>query len=272
MIEIPPESFDKVSELFHAARFGALTAATIEGGHPGRLFVDHPDNPQTALLCTRVGYYFLAGGPGGPEFLDWLGAAFSQELIPQQFAATGEQECLLFYPDASWRDPLAEALAEFHPKLLRKKRMVYDASASITVPGPLPEHYQLVFYDAALLEHNHDLAAEVTLFFGSVQAFIARSLGCAVLTPAGTVASSCHAVLIGAGEAEISVATAPEYRRRGFARRTAWEFMNACHSRGLTPVWGCFPENTPSVRLAYSLGFRDQIDQPFYLFQQRNGG
>jgi hypothetical protein len=37
--------------------------------------------------------------------------------------------------------------------------------------------------------------------------------------------------------------------------------------RGLRPVWGYFPENGPSIALARSLGFVDDIDLPICFWE-----
>ena len=61
MIELTAEHFSSIRPLFEQTNFGVLAAETLEGGHPGRAFVDNRDYPQAGLVCTEVGYYFLSG-------------------------------------------------------------------------------------------------------------------------------------------------------------------------------------------------------------------
>jgi GNAT superfamily N-acetyltransferase len=272
MFELTASQFLLTAHLFQAAHYGVLAAGTIEGGHPGRVFIDRIEQPRAALLCTRVGYYFLAGQPHVYAFNAWLPGIFSQELAPQQACQIGDSQVLLFYPTPAWRAPL---LAQFRGQdalALRKKRMVLAPHANTASINPLPTGMHLQEYDQGLLEQKPELGGEAVLFYGSITAFLTHSLGVAVLDTHGNVASTCHAVFTGGGEAEISIATAQQYRRQGLARHTATAFISACRRRRLTPVWGCFLENTPSIALANDLGFREDDDQEFYLFQHLNGG
>jgi len=54
---------------------------------------------------------------------------------------------------------------------------------------------------------------------------------------------------------DISIDTAPAYRRRGLARRAVSELIRRELAAGLQPVWGAMASNTASQRLAASLGF-----------------
>ncbi|RPJ43622.1 MAG: GNAT family N-acetyltransferase [Chloroflexi bacterium] len=58
---------------------------------------------------------------------------------------------------------------------------------------------------------------------------------------------------------------------RELAYLTARAFMDACLSCGLRPVWGCWPENEPSVRLARKLGFQLDCEQPVCLWVDEEG-
>jgi RimJ/RimL family protein N-acetyltransferase len=272
MFELTSAQFALARPLFSATHYGVLAAGTLEGGHAGRVFVDNLEEPQAALLCTRVGYYFLAGRPDRSAFTAWLPRIFTGELAPRQMAMLNDPQVLLFYPTPGWRAPLAEAFGALEqPMALVKKRMLLPSGTRCPVPH-LPDGFQLKVYDLARLQSNPGLGGEASLFYGSHSNFLARSLGICLLNPHGQIASACHAVFTGAQEAEISIFTAPQYRRRGLAYATAAAFITTCQERAITPVWGCFPDNLPSVALARKLGFADDIDQDFYLFQHLYGG
>jgi hypothetical protein len=106
MIELDRSDFCLAEPLFRKTRFGGLAAGTLEGGHPGRVFVDHTEKPSAALVCTRVGYYFLAGSARVESFNAWLPDAFCQQFAPRQFAAIGDPQILLFPPDEEWQSGL----------------------------------------------------------------------------------------------------------------------------------------------------------------------
>ena len=54
---------------------------------------------------------------------------------------------------------------------------------------------------------------------------------------------------------DISIDTAPAYRRRGFAQLAVSELIRRELTAGLQPVWGAMASNSASQRLAEGLGF-----------------
>lgn len=271
MIELQPSQYPSAEFLFHSTSYGALAYGTLEGGHPGRVFVDNRDTPAYGLVCTRVGYYFLAGRPGN---LTALRALFLDELAPQQRASIGDPQMLLFYDSPDWKEPLFSLFADRQPIPIRKKRMVLAPGAAERLAGwqaRLPAGLRLTAITQELFQSNPDLAGEISIFWGSWQAFNQRSLGYCLMD-GDSVASVCEAVLIGNGEAEISIATAEPYRRQGLGFLTACAFIEACCARGLKPVWGCWPNNEPSVALARKLGFVDHLEQEICFWEETVSG
>lgn len=269
MIELQPHQFALAGPLFATTHYGVLAAGTLEGGHPGRVFVDHLNQPSAALLCTRVGYYFLAGTPTATIMVE-VRDLFHQTLAPQQFKALNDPQILLFFPTEDWQQPLFAAFQPDHPIRIHKKRMTLTPGAANALhgwPDCIPDGLCLQPLEPEFLSQHPEIGGEVSLFWGSFEVFWQKSLGCCLVDEAGTIASACHAVFIGAGEAEISIFTAPEYRRRGLATLTASAFIEACLARGLKPIWGCFPENLPSVALARKLGFENAVDQPICFWE-----
>lgn len=269
MIELTPEHYGAASLLFGSAHYGALASATLQGSHPGRVFVDDLPNPSTGLVCTRagLGYYFLAGRPT-PAFLDSLPAAFLNDFIPAQKTALNNPEVLLFYNSPDWQQPLFSQFVQCRPVLIHKKRYNLPAQISKDLAerdNPLPDGMQFAHYTPELLAAHPNVAEEAALFYGSAEAFLEKSMGVCIMA-GDTLASYCHAVFIGGGEAEISIATAPDFRRQGLAYQTALAFLTECSRHGLAPVWGCWPENVPSVSLAGKLGFCEDASQPVCLW------
>lgn len=106
-----------------------------------------------------------------------------------------------------------------------------------------------------------------TQFLAAVPLFERTRFG---VLAAGTLEGGhpgCKSVFTGAGEVEISISTAPGYRRKGLARLAGAAFLQACLARGLKPVW---PDNEPSVALAHGLGFIDDLDQDVCMFELEN--
>ncbi len=268
MIELEGRDFLAAGALFGAAPYGVLAAGTLEGGHPGRVFVNDPTHPQVGLICTRVGYYFLAGQPSEAQ-AEGLARLFTETLIPAQVENFQNPEFLLFYHPPDWAERLLKQLESLRPILIYKKRHTLPAGAQAALQGwreRIPGGMRLVPLSAALLESNADLRETAELFYGTGEDFLQRGLGVALLA-GETLVCACSTVFTGAGEVEIDIHTAEGYRGRGLAFLTASAFIEACLERNLRPVWGCWPENTPSLNLARRLGFTAEADQPVCLWE-----
>lgn len=271
MIEITPKHFLSLQAIYSQTHFGVLSAGTLEGGHPGRVFVDNLRKPASALVSTRVGYYFLAGNPDNQEVLASIHKLFCEDLGVKQIKALDDPQILLFYEPIGWKTKLLELFIEYKPRTIYKKRMVLSEGyienyLSRKWQDQIPEGIRLVPITAELLSLHPVKAETIKLFWGTIPRFLKKSLGFWLMV-GETIASSCEAVFIGAGEAEISISTMLEFRRRGLARLAASAFITTCLECGLTPIWGCWPENQPSVALAKSLGFQDDIEQEICFFE-----
>jgi RimJ/RimL family protein N-acetyltransferase len=271
MIELQQNQFLTAAPLFQSTHYGVLAAATLEGKHPGRVFCDDPTNPTAAVVCTRVGYYFLAGSAGNADFNSRMAEAFASDLAPRQKAETGDPQILLFYPGETWREPLFTLFKQRSPIAIRKKRMILPPGAASTLSGwqqRVPNGLRVEPVTIEMLEKHPEKAVETRLFWGTLQAFTHNSLGFWVMD-GDSILSSVEAVFTGGGEAEISIATTLQSRRRGLAVLAASAFIEASLGRGLNPIWGCWPENHPSIALAQRLGFIDDVDQEICFWEYK---
>ena len=68
------------------------------------------------------------------------------------------------------------------------------------------------------------------------------------------------------GETEIAVETAPDHRRRGYARAAATVLCNDIVASGGRVTWHCSEDNAPSVALAESIGFKLDGREMYYCY------
>jgi RimJ/RimL family protein N-acetyltransferase len=268
-IELQPGTFPLVQPLFQQTHYGVLAAGTISGGHPGRIFVDQVDEPQVGLVCTQAGYYFLAGSPDRVETAAQIAQLFREALAPQQWKRLADPQVLIFYETQAWRTALLDAFADQKPIPIRKKRMVRNPDGEGSWKdwtSQIPAGMLLSPITPDLLEKHPAENGNIELFWGTKDRFFSNSFGY-WLEDGSQLVCTCEAVFIGGGEVEISIATAPEYRRRGLARLTASAFLDACQQKQLRPIWGCWPENTSSIALAQSLGFTGDVEQDVLLVE-----
>ena len=270
MVELQPTQFQAASALFAETHYGVLTAGTLEGGHPGRVFLDDPADPKSGLVCTRLDYYFLAGIPSR-VILDWLYERFQNEFIPLMKDIIGTTDVILFFEPYPWKEALFERFAACQPLLIHKKRYVLPAGAEVKFFGwrqKVPAGFQVLPYTSALLSSFPELIPQAELFYGSIEKFLEKGYGLCVLD-GNQLASTCSAVFVGGGEVEIDIHTAEAYRGRGLAFFVASAFIEDSLKRGLNPIWGCWPENLPSLGLATKLGFVEDALQPACFWEGR---
>jgi len=270
MIELFPSQYQAASAFFGRTHYGVLATGTLDGGHPGRVFLDNPADPKTGLVCTCLDYYFLAGQISAPV-LDWLYNKFNEDFIPRQKSAIGSADVVLFFEPLNWKEPLFERFVDCQPLLIHKKRHILPEGSAARFSGwqsHIPVGFQVRPYNSELIKSSLDLISNTELFYGSVENFLKRGFGWCILN-GDQIASTCWAVFVGGGEVEIDIHTTEAYRRRGLAYLLASSFIEDCLKRGLNPIWGCWPENMPSVRLAKKLGFIGDTLQPACFLEDR---
>ncbi len=121
----------------------------------------------------------------------------------------------------------------------------------------LPADGRIVPIDGALaqrLDRDYYPVPFVRYDWGSYAAYEAHGFGFALLI-GEAVASTITAVCVSQRHALISVATEPDFRRRGLATLVSARFIEHGLERGLLPVWDCDDFNLGSVATARRLGF-----------------
>lgn len=257
MQELQPTRYTSVLPLFQGITHNIpVVHAVLEGNSPGLVFADSPERPTCALVCTQVGFHFVAGRTDNPAF----NAALARIVLDQVPARIGESEVVLFGLTPGWfetaRDLLRDRKTMTVPRLVF--RFIPERFAALgDWRTRLPQELRMVEVDAPLARHM-GLGQP---FFASADDFVRLGLGM-VLMDGDKIACTCTSVFVGAGQVEIDIATDEAYRRRGLATLTAWAFIERALQRGLTPAWSCWPGRVGSARLAEKLGFERLADAP----------
>ncbi|MBN1249890.1 MAG: GNAT family N-acetyltransferase [Anaerolineae bacterium] len=252
MIELPAPGFGSIRALLTGGMVGhSLIAALLEGNHTGRVFVDAAPaarTPSTALVALTCEFNYVLGRADNPEANAAIRSLLWSGLDP-------EAEYVVVFPTSEAWQGVLEAMfggaSELHHGA--RDEYTFDVDRWTAAHGDwrsrIPAGFEVRPYDHALAEGQG--FAE---FWGSLDAFLERGIGYAVVKD-GEAVSRCHTVMVGAGEAEISIETAEPYRRRGMATLAACAFIERCQEVGLHPAWSNWDYNEPSRRLAERLGF-----------------
>jgi RimJ/RimL family protein N-acetyltransferase len=249
MIPLPISRYDIVQAFFPEGTTGrAFVFAHLENNHTGSIYVDNLEAPKTLIAALTCEFNYIAGDTGNEEINRGIRKLITREL------ADGDGYALVFPTTSAWQHAL-KSLFHDAPEVHHPTRVEYlfNRERFNTLQGDgrarVPQGYEIRPYDRALVENT-----ELPDFWGGIDTFLERGIGYAVVGN-GEVVSRCHAVMIGDGEAEISIETAKPHRRQGLASLATCAFIEHCLACDLMPAWSCWSEKTPSRRLAESLGF-----------------
>ena len=264
MIELPASEFTRAIPLLDGIQQAVLPYAICQGLNPGRVFLDRPENPRTALIWTPVGYYLLCGDPAQAADMSAISQVLTNTFVPASQAG-GESSFILLTSHETWKDRLPALLPGREVIEIYRRPFAFD-SASFAARGDwrerIPPGFRLQPVDAALAEQLGMLAS-----WASLDDFLTHGVGFALLQ-GDQVASACTSVFASRTHVEIDVHTDEEYQHRGFAKLTASALIEACLQRGKAPNWECFWENEASTALAGKLGFSPRSDYPVYYWEE----
>ena len=71
------------------------------------------------------------------------------------------------------------------------------------------------------------------------------------------------------GRIEVGVTTHEKYRQKGFATIACSKLIETCEVQGYATWWDCAKQNTPSVRLAKKLGYRNEKEYRYAWWEKR---
>jgi len=249
VLEMAKNAYDSVRPIFASITDSrAPVYSTIENNTPGRIYVDRPDAPQTALLRFSGGEMYLAGDASDPQQ--------NREIIDLMLGdlAPDGPHLLIFSFSEAWKPVLDDLLADHG--VTRVVRDVFELdpdrfrAAHSGWQDRIPEGFRMVAMDQQLaLEAD----AGVVKLWGSVANFLTRAFGYCLMR-GDEIISRVSPVALGDRRFETGAHTAEPYRRQGMATLAGCAFISRCLDEGLLPEWGCY-YNEASGALARRLGF-----------------
>lgn len=264
MIELKTHEFTSALPLLEGIGQKVLPYAICQGINPGRVFADRRVDPQTVLIWSPVGYYFLAGEPSLIGDLTDLSRTLTEIFVPAS-QATGETGFILIASTSAWKECLPTLLPGREVIEIYRRPFVLNPKL-FTAQGywreRIPQGFHLEPLEASLAEQVGVLAS-----WASVADFLKNGIGFALLDER-EIASYCMSIFASRERLEIDVHTAEKYRRRGLAVIAASALIETCLEHDKLPNWECFWDNEPSVALAGKLGFVALPDYPVYLWEE----
>jgi GNAT superfamily N-acetyltransferase len=276
---LSPASYQRVIPLFEGYIRDPLMYATLEGQRGGKVFVDDPGFPTTAVVWTETECLYVACQAEDKTTLANLQQVIESQLLSEAVDLDMDFVSIFTYPPSLARK-LERQFSAHHP--LRtpidtfqfNQQLYQDARPNLL---KVPDGMVLRRLDRELLEdtENETLLDAVLHYWGTLEAFLANSAGYA-LQDDGRLVSWLYVQAYGAGGQAPDAWTDPDYRGRGLGSLVGAQWIEDCLARGDQPFWINDEANLASRRLAERLGFEfvqnlDLVDVPFYPFQFYRG-
>ncbi|MBE1556226.1 GNAT family N-acetyltransferase [Sporosarcina limicola] len=222
-------------------------------GHMGSAWVDDLENPTVAQVTVGI-FVFFAGNPN---------TKIAEELLYN----LSDYNLVIVNTD-EWKKRIESvhkgSIEKFQRYKFLKNPDHLGKSHIQNLLSPLPEGYELKKIDATIAKEPslHELSEDFITQFNSIDDFINRGVGFAVLNEGQVVCGATSFSIYDDG-IEIEIATHPQHRRKGLATITASALIVDCLNRGIYPSWD--GANNESVKLAEKLGyiFKESYDTYF---------
>lgn len=257
MVRLAPSQYPAAYALYleHAAYF-PLIAAVLGGDQNGVIYADRSENPTQAYVEHAFGFAQVFGTPV-PAFE----RALEQYLLVDK--AFSSLKVRLYTPDC----PSFLQIGAYDS--LRSWRQHFELDTSCTeifnriTEKPI-ESLALIHVDASRVDLVEEAFGVVGRFWRTPDDFVCHSNAVLALVE-GQAAALCYAAAVAGGKAEIDVLTLPVYRHLGLAKAVVLAFNKRCLAQNLLPLWDCFTNNTASMALGHSTGFKPLgIPYPFF--------
>jgi RimJ/RimL family protein N-acetyltransferase len=265
---LEPDSYPSVHSLFEEMTCHLAVVTVLAGILPGRIYVDDPASPGTAILIPSNQHrVYVSGDPSPRLFADVIHLLFTESLE--------ESYGSVVYYDAShsWEQSFEYVLQK--QETTSSWRQFYRLrEPSSPALRPLPEHVTIDHIDetmvrASPLVNRQDLVEEILSESPSLEHFFRQNFGfCA--QDGHQLVAWCLAEYHYQGRYELGIETIEAYQRQGIAAHLAEAVIKHAFARGATEIgWHCWATNTPSVATALKVGFEKVLDYPVYFCQYR---
>lgn len=226
-------------------------------GHMGTAWVDDLENPTVAQITVGI-FVFFAGNPETKE---------AEELLYNLPDFT-----LAIVDSDEWKNRIETvhvgSIEKFQRFRFEKNPEHLDRKHIQNLLSTLPEGYEIKRIDKKIAKEPsfHELSEDFVSQFDSIDDFINRGVGYAILNE-GQVVSAATSFSIYDDGIEIEVASHPNHRRRGLATIIASTLILDCLERGKYPSWD--GANEESVKLAQKLGYKLKGSYDTYFIENK---
>jgi len=271
IIELEREQFYTCTDLVNCTTM-LEPKAIVAGNNPGRIFVDHPDSPRSAMVWQGNLDGFLFVGDATNASFNRDIRVYMDEVLREEAMelGLGWAECIGTHP--SWNQAIEHIFAD--RELSSWTSYVY----SLMLPDykqdaiQLPDgDYTVVQVTEELLQNknirNHSfLESRVQDFWESTEQFLQEGGGFCVMHNE-TVASLCMTGFRYRHIHALGIDTIEQYRGRKLAQIAVRAYAEHLFSQGQSMCWDCTASNKPSSAIAERIGFQREMSYKGYQYK-----
>ncbi len=254
--------------LFEKMTYHLAVMTVLAGILPGRIYVDDPAKPKTAILIPSNGHrVYVSGEPAQSVLTDIIHLLFKESLAESY-------GCVVYYDTShNWQQTIEHTLQK-HEIMSSWRQFYHLKEPSSSVAKPLPEHITISCIDEIMigdssLTNREFLVEEILSESPSLEHFFRQKFGFYAQDSHKLVAwrlAEYHYQ----SRYELGIETIEAYQHQGIATHVAQAVIKHAFAHGATEIgWHCWATNMPSVATALKLDFEKVLDYPVYYIQYR---
>lgn len=232
----------------------------INGMNRGTIYVDNPQEPDTALIdVTGISSIFI-GNATNKQFIYSLRDFLDNELKMDTYESCGGTWFIAVIKDEIWEQVLENVIAdkEYEPDYELYYQFNPEAFVSLKEQyKSLPDNYLIKKIDTEVIKNDPDgiLSEVLEEVWYSIEDFNTHGLGYCIIKD-NKIVSACFSCCVHENKHEISVETYDEkHMNKGLATLVCSAYLDDCIKNGLMPHWSTMETNLESKSLAKKLGF-----------------
>lgn len=227
--------------------------SVLEGQYDGSVYVDDINTPGYVFLYTPFLFCFVSGDPSITGIEKALEELIFNEILP----IANEKEIVVFSPSSQWHHILKQVF-DAHQGLTDYRRIFEFDPVSFFLSKEkyrsLPDGLRLCIKDVQDIPTSRKLYPSAQLWVNDM------------------CVSTCCAIMIGAGHAELDINTHSDYQGKGYATYAAIALIDELLQQNYIPCWSTWPYRVASQAVAKKVGFIRSIDTLAFIWTEQDCG
>ena len=248
LIQLPEEKKELIFSLFKKRQPNTSALwCYFDGILPGKTFVDDIESPTKAICQLYMSWVYISDDAD----FEWIEDTL-REIIKTAWIQ------VVWAHERGSKFPLVELGTVIPRHEYTQRKPVEQKTRDVEI-----KPYDSELYEKVPWKEFHERV------YGSKENFLKIAFGFYAIEN-GEICSESEVAFSARGYAELGIITDDNKQHKGFAFAVCVRTLEKIDKRGLTAIWACDVENTPSMKLAEKLGFINPVKYNFIFFPQNN--